>query len=301
MERIRSIVVATDFSPLSEAAAARAVALARLDAAAIHLVHAVALPRVATPYDVPIPQSVWGGVRRAALEKLEAARKAVERRGASMVSAEISDSADAVEAIAAAVESHAADLVVMGTHGHAGLKHAFLGSVAERTIRSVDRPVLAVKEEVAKAGEPIRRILLAVDFSAHSDRAADVAAALGPRLTARVDVPHAFDLPRDYMPYASDFAMELEQRIHASAAEGLEHVRERLARSRVPVTLHSRRGHPSEVIAEMAVELGAQLIVMGTRGSSGLPHVLLGSVAERTLRAAPCSVLVVKAGSAGAL
>ena len=63
----------------------------------------------------------------------------------------------------------------------------------------------------------------------------------------------------------------------------------------MPVTLHSRRGHPSGVIAETAEEIGCQLIVMGTRGNSGLSHVLLGSVAERTLRMAPCSVLAVKA------
>jgi nucleotide-binding universal stress UspA family protein len=58
---------------------------------------------------------------------------------------------------------------------------------------------------------------------------------------------------------------------------------------------HLRRGRPSLVIAEAAKELRSQLIVMGTRGSNGLEHALLGSVAERTLRRAPCSVLAVKA------
>jgi nucleotide-binding universal stress UspA family protein len=216
------------------------------------------------------------------------------------VGAEIPDAPDAVAAIAAAVASHAADLVVMGTHGHGGLQHAFLGSVAERTIRSVERPVLAVKEDAAKAAEPIGRILLAVDFSAHSDRAAEVAGALARRLGARVDVVHAVDLPRDFLPFASDFTMEFERRIEAGAGEGLERVRERLAPSGVPVTLHVRRGPPSQVIAGLASELGSQLIALGTRGQGGLAHVLLGSVAERTLRAAPCSVLVVKAGSSRA-
>ena len=56
---------------------------------------------------------------------------------------------------------------------------------------------------------------------------------------------------------------------------------------------------PAEAIGRQAEEIGADLIVMGTRGLTGLKHVLLGSVAERTLRVAPCAVLTVKeAGSA---
>jgi nucleotide-binding universal stress UspA family protein len=238
---------------------------------------------------------VWEGVRKAAQEKLEEARKAIEGREVSTITAEISDSSDAVQTIAAAVEAHEADLVVMGTHGQGGLKHAFLGSVAERTLRTVDCPVLAVKEDPAKAEEPITRILLAVDFSIHSDRAIEVAAGLGKRLGATVDVIHALDLPLDHIPYASPFGVELEQEIQASANERLESVREHLEKSQLPVTLHYSRGRPSVVIAETAEEIGCQLIVMGTRGNSGLSHVLLGSVAERTLRTSPCSVLAVKA------
>ena len=295
MERIQHIVVPTDFSTFSEAAAARAATFARLDGASIHLVHAVPFPLIVAPYEASLSPAVWEEVRRAARARIEEARKAVEARGVSTVTAEVADSGDPVAAIGAAVESHAADLIVMGTHGHGGLKHAFLGSVAERTLRTALRPVLAVKEDVASAEQPIQRILLAVDFSAHADRAVEVSAALARRLAASVDVVHAFDLPLDYSPYTSDFGMELEQKIQASAAERLEGVRARLAEARVTATLHSRRGHASQVIAELAATLGTQLIVMGTRGNSGLAHVLLGSVAERTLRTAPCSVLTVKA------
>ena len=62
----------------------------------------------------------------------------------------------------------------------------------------------------------------------------------------------------------------------------------------VEVSLSSR--FPSLEISETASEVGADLIVMGTRGLSGIKHVLLGSVAERTLRLAPCPVLTVKTG-----
>jgi nucleotide-binding universal stress UspA family protein len=51
---------------------------------------------------------------------------------------------------------------------------------------------------------------------------------------------------------------------------------------------------PVEAIERTAEEIGADLVVMGSRGLTGLKHVLLGSVAERTLRTAPCPVLTVK-------
>jgi nucleotide-binding universal stress UspA family protein len=295
MERIRSIIVPTDLSPLSDAAVARAVTLARLDGASIHLVHAVRFLVVAAPYGVSVPVALGEAVRRAAQKELEEVRNAIEKKGISGVTSEVAEANDAVEAIRAAVESHSADLVVMGTHGREGLKHAFLGSVAERTLRTLDRSVLAVKEDVARAEQPIERMLLAVDFSVHSERATEVAAALAMRLGASVDVVHAFDLPADFMPYTSDLGVELQEKIQAGAAERLEGVRERLKESQVRVTVHLRRGHPSLVIADAATELRSQLIVMGTRGASGLAHVLLGSVAERTLRSAPCSVLAVRA------
>ena len=64
---------------------------------------------------------------------------------------------------------------------------------------------------------------------------------------------------------------------------------------RLPVETTTSAETPAEAIARCAEKVGADLIVMGTRGLTGLKHVLLGSVAERTLRTAPCPVLTVKA------
>ncbi len=300
MDRIRSIVVPIDFSELSQAAVARAVTLARPDGASIHLVHAVGIPLVASHPIAHIPVAAWNAVRKAADEYLEGERKSIESKGIQTVTTDIVDSSDAAGVIGRAVTTHAADLVVMGTHGEGGLRHAFLGSVAERTLRTIDCPVLAVKETPTKAAEPITRILAAVDFSAHSDRAVEVAAGLAKRLSASLDLIHAFELQRDYIQYTSPFAVEFAQQIEASARKKLVSVGERLEESGLPVTLHVLRGYPSVAIAEAAEEIGCQLIVMGTRGNTGIAHVLLGSVAERTLRAAPCSVLAVKAEEAEA-
>lgn len=294
MDKIRSIVVPTDFSALAEAAAARAASLARLDGAEVHLVHALASPLLVNPYEFSLPANLWKDLRRAAQEKLEQTRKAIEAKGVSTVTAQAVDSPDAVGAIAAAVRAHGADLVVMGTHGRGGLSHAFLGSVAERALRTLDRPILAVKEDAETAAKPIAKILLAVDFSPHSDRAVEVTAGLAARLSAFVDVIHAFDFPPDYNPYLSSVGVELERKIEADVSERLEGIRERLEQRQIRVNTHFRRGQPDAVIADVARQIGCQLIVMGTRGRSGLSHVLLGSVAERTLRTAPCSVLCVK-------
>jgi nucleotide-binding universal stress UspA family protein len=115
-----------------------------------------------------------------------------------------------------------------------------------------------------------------------------------PRSGAAVDVLHVFDLPWDYLPYPSKAGMELEQRIEGITAARLGGLRERLAATGVAASLHTRRGRPWLRIAEAADELGAQLVALGTRGRTGLEHALLGSVAERTLRLARGSVLVVK-------
>ena len=62
----------------------------------------------------------------------------------------------------------------------------------------------------------------------------------------------------------------------------------------IAVEPHLVEGPPAEAIREVAEQTSADLIVIGTRGHTGLKHVLLGSVAERTLRHAPCAVLTVK-------
>jgi nucleotide-binding universal stress UspA family protein len=62
----------------------------------------------------------------------------------------------------------------------------------------------------------------------------------------------------------------------------------------VEVSTQLAEAPAARAIARAAEETRADLIVMGTRGNSGLKHLVLGSVAERTLRRAPCSVLTVK-------
>ncbi|MDJ0787987.1 MAG: universal stress protein [Myxococcota bacterium] len=295
MQPFRNLLVATDFSPLSEAATARAVSLAKAEGAAIHLLHAIRFPRVATPYEISVPGAVWKGVAEGASEKLEAYRAALQETTQAVVTAELSDTADPVVALVDCIGAREIDLVVMGTHGYSGLRHAFLGSVTERALRTLELPILAVKGSPEEASKPIRRITVATDFSAHADEAIRLAAGLAERLGASLDLVHALELPTDYSPYSSAFGGELIKKIQEEVDGRLESLRADLAGRGLEVTTHCRRGAAPVVISAVAEEGLSELIVMGTRGASGLSHVLLGSVAERTLRAAPCAVLTTKA------
>jgi nucleotide-binding universal stress UspA family protein len=141
----------------------------------------------------------------------------------------------------------------------------------------------------------IAKILVPVDFSEHSARALEMAIDLAKAFGAEIHLLHCYQVqPLSISPYGivlpESFDRDVRQAAERRADEWSTKVT--LEGIEVEVSLSSR--FPSLEISETASEIGADLIVMGTRGLSGIRHVLLGSVAERTLRLAPCPVLTVK-------
>ncbi len=146
MSRFQTILVPVDFSTHSDKALDCALMLAKTFGARVHLLHAYHLPiQVATPDQVIIPRDFWTAVRDSAARKLEKALQKVTSTGVKGEThlAELPPA----QAITQTAEKIGADLVVMGTRGLTGLKHVLLGSVAERTIRSVSCPVMTVKDD----------------------------------------------------------------------------------------------------------------------------------------------------------
>jgi nucleotide-binding universal stress UspA family protein len=141
----------------------------------------------------------------------------------------------------------------------------------------------------------IRRILVAVDFSEHTEAAVEVARDFAQKSGAELHVVHAFELASllvsPYQVAVPDLYL-VENR--NAVGRRLEELVERLRDSGITAHPHLTEAPAAPAIARLAEEIGADLIVMGTRGTTGLEHLLLGSVAERTLRLAPCSVLTVK-------
>jgi universal stress protein A len=142
---------------------------------------------------------------------------------------------------------------------------------------------------------PITRILAAVDFSENSNRALESAIALARMFEASLDIVHAFNSPVPAIyPYDIGIPDALLRDARNAAKELLAADAEKVHAANMEVRTHLTEVPAAGAIARLAEEIGADLLVLGTRGHSGLRHILMGSVAERAVRESPCSVLVVK-------
>ena len=286
----KRILVATDFSEPADRALEGALALASRTQAEVHLIHAleVALP-LFEPYAVVLPADWVGEARRLAKEKLASAEARVRARGLAG-STHLGD-VPAAHAIAERARAVGADLVVVGTHGHTGLKHVLLGSVAERTVEHAPCAVWTVKGDAPAA--PPRTLVVGIDFSEAGGEALDTAAEWARLFGARLHVVHALQIP---MPLIAPYEVAIPEGIiegaRREAQRQLEQAAKRAAGVGVTTELASIPAHAA--LVDAAKRLPAELIVTGSRGLTGLKHALLGSVAERTLRYAPCSVLTVR-------
>jgi nucleotide-binding universal stress UspA family protein len=143
-----------------------------------------------------------------------------------------------------------------------------------------------------------KKLLVAVDFSDPSVRALQVARDLGMRLNATLDVVHF--VPMRIMDMGMeggvDFIEEMHQSEMAEARIMLEKFIKENTMTDDEVTQHLRSGEPSAEVSLLATEIGADIIVIGTHGRTGLKHLLMGSVAENVLKTAEVPVLCVRSG-----
>jgi nucleotide-binding universal stress UspA family protein len=144
-------------------------------------------------------------------------------------------------------------------------------------------------------------ILVPYDFSAHARAALSTAVDLAQRLGAELHLLHVVQSPSFVYGYGSYGAAGAPPPVdmvalREGATQSLQAVADAVKElPKTPVPHVVEGTSTAEMIREEAEELGADLIVMGTHGRTGLAHVFLGSVAERTLRRAPCPVLTVQA------
>lgn len=290
---LRHILVARDFSPSSEQALAWGIELARRTGATLHLLYAEVLH--ADPFGQRQAEAAEEARRRLGQDADgQPLEEAHEMAGLPVRHAVVREIA-AAPAIVRYAEEHDIDLVVMGTHGRRGVSRMLLGSVAAEVVRASPCSVLTVREG-AGAGR-IGAVLAPVDFSELSKRALRRARELAELLEARLDVLHVVGLT----PYPSFYdadVVSLYDMPPRFAEEAERHLRAFYEEAGGPeppeVAFAVMAGQAFRQVARFAERHGSGLIVMGTRGLTGLQHFLIGSTAERTLALAPCPVLVVK-------
>lgn len=141
-----------------------------------------------------------------------------------------------------------------------------------------------------------KKILVPIDFSDSSKAALETAVDIAQSFGAKVHLLHCYQLqPGTMSPYGIELPADYAGDIRDAAASQLKAWQEGIPIDGLEIGASLSSDFPSEAIALTAEELGSDLIVMGTRGLSGIKHIVLGSVAERTIRAASCAVLTVKA------
>jgi len=285
--RIRSIFHPTDFSDCARRALTVAVYLAVSRRATLHVFHAAVLHEDDPALEMPEMTTCVDQAHVHAEAWLDHAPG-----GRLDIRTEIGRGIDAHAAIMDAAERHRADLVVMGTHGRAGVRKLLMGSQTDKMLRHAACHVLTTRAEakLPGPGQRFRRILVPVDFSAHSKRALEVARELAAEDGSRITLAHVVStvVPTHYAA-SLDTSFELDPRPLDAAGRTL---RNWAAGADVDTVL--AEGLASIEIQRLARETEADLVVMGTRGLTGLEHVLVGSVTERVCRTVDVPVLVVK-------
>jgi nucleotide-binding universal stress UspA family protein len=148
-------------------------------------------------------------------------------------------------------------------------------------------------------------ILAPVDFSPVSKQVLAHAVSLSKRFQATVHVLHTWETPfpirRDLMSWSPEGRESLDRYAQFESERAMKAL---LEDTNVPlhdVTTEVRQGVAHETIVSLAGTLGADLIVMGTHGRTGVEHLLLGSVAEKVVRHASCPVMTIPTRFNGAL
>jgi nucleotide-binding universal stress UspA family protein len=136
----------------------------------------------------------------------------------------------------------------------------------------------------------LRHILVPTDFSETAMHALDVAVALATKFDAKLTLLHVYYVPPPM--YGVAFAWPVDE-FASGARQELESALFTLKQRYHNSESALRSGAPGDEIVRAAKDSAADLIVMGTHGRSGLPRLILGSVAERVVRTAPVPVLTV--------
>lgn len=300
---LTKILVATDFSEPANMAFEQSLRIARRTGAEVIAVYAT--PDRAPPADAD-GSPLWGvpsyvEVVRARLEGYREQLEAMKARGRELgvrVSAQLVEDFPDTGIIHAASSLHA-DLIVVGTHGRTGFMHLLLGSVAERAVRGADTNVLVARAPGDPDTRGYARVLVPTDFGPTAERALQAALILSSP-EAEIDVLNFWHAPVDlWGPVTAtnpDLAAVREALGDAAERDGAALMgRYAAACGERTLCFEHVEDTPARGIQRRLEQERYDLVCMGSHGYRGLRRWVLGSVADKVVHHANCSVLVVRA------
>ncbi|MEO8551304.1 MAG: universal stress protein [Kofleriaceae bacterium] len=277
----RKILCPIDFSPTSDEALQVAARLATEHNAELVISHAWYLPPAAFAGEYTYPAGMIRDIMADSEAGLAAAVATARALGAARVSSLLDSGQPWMTLVLQVENTKDIDLVVIGTHGRSGISRFFLGSVAEMVVRHAPCSVLAVPTNGAK---PFHRVLCPIDFSTSSRRALELAVDLARTPDSSITLLHVVEPPHVYSE--EPLALEIDGGLVSRSQDLLQQwATEVTANHRIKVTAEVRIGRPGAEIRAMLEQQGAfDLVALGSHGRTGLRRLVLGSIAETTLR-----------------
>ena len=281
---LKNVLLATDFSPVSEKALLFAMAVCRRYGSKLFAVHAISSAE--TPL---MPPEYWGAWQQDLDEAEQHKTRELDERLRELPHQNVLQRGGVWEVISETIRKNDIDLLVMGTRGRHGLGRLLMGSVAEELFRQSSCPVLTVGPNVLTNVPEIgfKEIIFATDFGVESPAAAPYAISLAQEYQAGLTLLHVVT---DHIgPFTDSDPIVLERSKHLRALVDPEATS--WCRPRYVVEF----GDPGEHILRAAEEKDADLIVMGVRPNhvAGASRIVT-TTAHTVVSRAACPVLTVR-------
>ncbi len=291
------VFVPVDFSEITNASLRVAKSIAQAHNGEVVLFHAVS-PSIYIPYpesltvdviDVKVLQEIEESKRKEAQEKLHALAKFLEPLPVKT----LVDVGDPRDLILEMEERENPDLVLMGSHKKGLVEKILIGSTAEKVVKHGKKPMLVIK-----GSEPsfTREVLIAYDFSKTAEKTLEFSIRFLRPFRVKVNILHV-DEPIE-IPVVEKIGQALYERYRQEKEAYVEGIREKFVREGFEVSTSFVEGkQPSEEIVKFVKKNpNIELVIMGSKGLSGLKRVILGSTSTEVFRKVDIPILIYKEG-----
>jgi len=272
---MKNILVTTDFSEKSIASLHVAMSLAKQHNAKVYVLHAIELPiRLMTESQVSVPEAMY--FLNLTKQRFNDLKKEIDT---SVEVIDLVETAPLPEAVEEVVKKYHIDLVFMGSNGASGAKELFIGSNAEKVVRSASVPVLVIKNPHEKL--KIKHMMFGCDFSKRFLKPFEKALKLAKVFGAKVDLVYV------NTPYQFLTTSEINKRMEEFLKEAE----------------HARQHFETHVYNDIRVETGIlnyvkenniDLICMFPNGRKGIAHFFNGSISSDLVNHSSTPVLTIK-------